>query len=318
MNKNDSNEQDIHDQLINLVTTLNPVIKALRALIAQADNAVAMRLDRSLGSIDGKVDEVSSAIEKLGSTASTTSKSLNQYQDLILKQLQAAVTAFTEDEMPRRYDDKISELIKSMKQQIDTALETIVAAKSDSLEVQVSSMQAVADKLGDSAASLALFTSQYQAGHEQIIKDIETLETGSQTRIARAEARASKDLDKIYKSIESMSIKRIAAAAAAGTVVMVLSMVALVLWYVPSLTDIADLRSQQTELQQGIDELETGWKQAFDNARNEQFIVACDVSKEKPDLISWCVRADSKSFLRDDKGIVYYKIAEVKRESSAE
>lgn len=43
MNKNDSTEQDTHDQLINLVTTLRPVIKALRELIKQADDAVATR-----------------------------------------------------------------------------------------------------------------------------------------------------------------------------------------------------------------------------------------------------------------------------------
>lgn len=318
MNKNDSTEQDIHDQLINLVTTLTPVIKALRELIAQADDAVATRLERSLGRIDGTVNEVTAAIKALGGSASTTSKALNQYQTLVLDQLRAAVVLFTENEMPSRYDDKIKQLIDDIKQQIDTALETVVTTKSDSLEAQVSAMQVVADKLGDSAASLALFTSQYQAGHEQIITDIDTFETATKTRIGQVEADTGKDLDKIYKSIESMSIKRIAAAAAAGTAAMVISMVLLVFWYVPSLADIADLREQQAELQQGIEELETGWKQAFDDAQSQQFIFVCDVNKDKPDVISWCVKADSKSFLRDDKGIVYYKIAEVQRERSAE
>lgn len=69
MNKNDSTEKDKHDQLINLVTTLRPMIKALRELIKQADDAVATRLESSLGRIDGTVNEVSSAIEILGGTA---------------------------------------------------------------------------------------------------------------------------------------------------------------------------------------------------------------------------------------------------------
>ena len=46
MNKDNSNEYDIHDELINLVTRLKPVIEALRALIGQADDAVATRLDQ--------------------------------------------------------------------------------------------------------------------------------------------------------------------------------------------------------------------------------------------------------------------------------
>ena len=48
MNKDNSNEQDIHDQLVNLVTSLTPVIGALRELIKRADDAVARRLERSL------------------------------------------------------------------------------------------------------------------------------------------------------------------------------------------------------------------------------------------------------------------------------
>ena len=78
MNKDNSNEQDIHDQLVNLVTSLTPVIGALRELIKRADDAVARRLERSLSGIDSKVNEVSSAIEELGSSASTTSEALSQ------------------------------------------------------------------------------------------------------------------------------------------------------------------------------------------------------------------------------------------------
>lgn len=318
MNKNNSNEHDIHDDLINLVTTLKPVIKALRALIGQADDAVATRLDHSLSRIDGTVDKISTVIEELGDSTSITSEALSQYQNLVLEQLQAAVTAFTDIEMPRRYDDKIANIIADMKQQIDTAVESVVTAKNDSIEAQVSSMQAVADKLGASADSLVLFTSKYEAGHKQIIEDIDRFETATKERIEQVEGRASKDLDKVYKSIESMSIKRIAVAVAASTAVVVISLVLLVFWYVPSFDEIAEMRYQQAELQRGIDELETGWRQAFDNARSQQFILACDVNEEQPDVISWCVRADSKIFLRDEKDIVYYKIAEVPRTEATE
>ena len=318
MNKDNSNEHDIHDELINLVTTLKPVITALRALIGQADDAVATRLDRSLSRIDGTVDNISTVIEELGNSASATSVALSQYQNLVLKQLQAAVTAFTDNEMPRRYDDKIAGIITDMKQQIDTAVESVVTAKNASIEVQVSTMQAVADKLGASADNLALFTTQYQAGHKQIIEDIETFESTTKARIEQVEGRASKDLDKIHKSIETMSIKRIAAVAAACTAAMIISLVALVFWYVPSFSDISDLREQQAELQRGIDELETGWKQAFDNAQSQQIILACDVNEAQPDAISWCVRADSKSVLRDERGFVYYKIAGVPRAKPTE
>ena len=179
-------------------------------------------------------------------------------------------------------------------------------------------MQGVADKLSASADNLALFTNQYQAGHKQIIEDIETFETTTKTRIEQVEGRASKDLDKIHKSIETMSIKRIAAAVAAGTMAVIISLVALVFWYVPSFDEIAEMRQQQAELQRGIDELETGWKQAFNNAQSAQFILACDVNKEQPDAISWCVRADSKSVLRDERGFVYYKIAGVPRAKPTE
>ncbi|MGB3110842.1 MAG: hypothetical protein WBB40_09680, partial [Psychrobacter alimentarius] len=313
MNKDNSNEHDIHDELINLVTRLKPVIEALRALIGQADDAVATRLDHSLSRIDGTVDEISTVIAELGNSASASSEALSQYQDLVLKQLQAAVTTFTDTEMPRRYDDKIADIIIDMKQQIDTAVQAVVTAKNASIEAQVSAMQAVADKLGASADSLALFTNQYQAGHKQIITDIEALETATKKRIGEVKEDADKDLDKIYKSIESMSIKRIAAVAAAATAGMVMVLVLLVFWYVPSFNKIAEMRQQQAELQRGIDELETGWKQAFDNAQSEQFILACDVNEEQPDVISWCVRADSKSVLRDEKGFVYYKIAELTR-----
>ena len=309
MNKDNSNEQDIHDQLVNLVTSLTPVIGALRELIKRADDAVARRLERSLSGIDSKVNEVSSAIEELGSSASTTSQALSQYQELVLKQLQAAVTAFTDNEMPRRYDDKIAGIITDMKQQVDTAVQAVVATKNESLETQVNAMQAVADKLGASADSLALFTSQYQAGHEQIVQDIKDFETATKKRIGEVKEDADEDLGKIYKSIESMSIKRIAAVAAACTAAVVMSLMALIFWYVPSFDKIAEMRQQQAELQRGIDELETGWKQAFNNAQSAQFILACDVNKDQPDVISWCVRADSKSFLRDEEGFVYYKIA---------
>jgi HPt (histidine-containing phosphotransfer) domain-containing protein len=309
MNKDNSNEHDIHDELINLVTRLKPVIEALRALIGKADDAVATRLDHSLSRIDGTVDEISTVIAELGNSASASSEALSQYQDLVLKQLQAAVTTFTDTEMPRRYDDKIADIIIDMKQQIDTAVQAVVTAKNASIEAQVSAMQAVADKLGVSADSLALFTSQYQAGHEQIIKDIEAFENATKKRIGEVKEDADKDLGKIYKSIESMSIKRIAAVAAACTAAVVISLMALVFWYVPSFDKIAEMRQQQAELQRGIDELETGWKQAFNNAQSAQFILACDVNKDQPDVISWCVRADSKSFLRDEEGFVYYKIA---------
>ena len=318
MNKDNSNEQDIHDELINLVTRLKPVIEALRALIGQADDVVATRLDHSLSRIDTKIDEMTSVTQKLDGSASSASKALSQYQELVLKQLQAAVTTFTDTEMPRRYDDKIAGIITDMKQQIDTAVESVVTAKNDSIEVQISTMQGVADKLSASADNLALFTNQYQAGHKQIIEDIETFETTTKTRIEQVEARASKDLDKIHKSIETMSIKRIAAAVAAGTMAVIISLVALVFWYVPSFDEIAEMRQQQAELQRGIDELETGWKQAFNNAQSAQFILACDVNKEQPDAISWCVRADSKSVLRDERGFVYYKIAGVPRAKPTE
>ena len=318
MNKDNSNEHDIHDELINLVTRLKPVIKALRALIGQADDAVATRLDRSLSRIDGTVDDISTVIEELGNSASTSSAALSQYQDLVLKQLQTAVNAFTDTEMPRRYDDKIVGIITDMKQQIDMAVESVVTTKNASREAQVSSMQAVAVKLSASADNLALFTNQYQAGHKQIIEDIETFESTTKALIEQVEGRASKDLDKVYQSIEAMSIKRIAAVAAACTAAVVISLVLLVFWYVPSFSDISDLREQQAELQRGIDELETGWKQAFDNAQSQQIILACDVNEAQPDVISWCVRADSKSVFRDDKGFVYYKIAEVPRAEPTE
>lgn len=318
MTKDNSNEHDIHDELINLVTRLKPVIEALRALIGQADDAVATRLDRSLGRIDSTVDEISTVIAELGNSISVTSETLSQYQELVLKQLQAAVTAFTDNEMPSRYDDKIAGIITDMKQQIDTAVQSVVTAKNASIEVQISTMQGVADKLSESADNLALFTNQYQAGHKQIIEDIETFETTTKTWIEQVEGRASKDLDKIHKSIETMSIKRIAAVVAAGTMAVVISLVALVFWYVPSFDEIAEMRYQQAELQRGIDELETGWKQAFDNAQSQQIILACDVNEAQPDAISWCVRADSKSVLRDERGFVYYKIAGVPRAEPTE
>lgn len=308
MNKPVSHEQDLYDELHNLVTTLSPIIVMLNGLIAQADNAVADRLNTSLNKIDRQVYDVTAAIQKLGSTASTTSQSLSDYQALTLEQLQVAVTAFTENEMPNRYDDKIGALINDIKQQLDIAVTSVVTAKNKSLEDQVKIIKEVADKLSDSAARLALFTSQYEAGHTRIIEDIEKLETATKTRIAQVEDRAVKDLDKIYKSIESMTIKRIAAAAAA----VAMSLVALVFWYVPSFDEIAEMRHQQAELQRGIDELETGWQQAFDKAVNSQAVFACDVNPEKPDVISWCVKANNKSFLRDEKGRVYYKIAELK------
>lgn len=309
MNQDNSNEHDIHDQLINVVTTLKPAIKALQLLIGQADDAVATRLDQSLSRIDGTVDEISTVIEALGDSASITSETLNQYQNLVLEKLQAAVTAFTDDEMPRRYDDKIAGIITDMKQQIDTAVQAVVANKNESLEVQVSGMQTVADKLNTSADNLALFTSQYKDGHEQIVQDIEDFETATKTRIEQAEDRAGKGLDKTYQAIESMSIKRIVAAVAAGTAAVIISLVALVFWYVPSFADIAELKSQQAELERGIDELEIGWQQAFDNAQSQQFVFSCDVNKEKPNVISWCVRADSKYFVKDDKGFVYYQLS---------
>lgn len=318
MNKDNSNEYDIHDELVNLVTRLKPVIEALRTLIGQADDAVATRLDRSLSHIDAKIEEMTAVTQKLDDSASSASEALSQYQELVLKQLQAAVTAFTDNEMPRRYDDKIAGIITDMKQQIDTAVESVVTAKNDSIEVQISTMQGVADKLSESADNLALFTNQYQAGHKQIIEDIETFEATTKTRIEQVEARASKDLDKIHKSIETMSIKRIAAAVAAGTMAVIISLVALVFWYVPSFDEIAEMKYQQAELQRGIDELETGWKQAFDDAQSQQIILACDVNEAQPDAISWCVRADSKSVLRDERGFVYYKIAGVPRAKPTE
>lgn len=318
MNKDNSNEYDIHDELINLVTRLKPVIEALRALIGQADDAVATRLDQSLGHIDAKIEEMTAVTQKLDGSANSASEALSQYQNLVLEQLQAAVTTFTDTEMPSRYDDKIADIITNMKQQIDTAVQAVITAKNDSIEVQISTMQGVADKLSASADNLALFTNQYQAGHKQIIEDIETFETTTKTRIEQVEGRASKDLDKIHKSIETMSIKRIAAAVAAGTMAVIISLVALVFWYVPSFDEIAEMKYQQAELQRGIDELETGWKQAFNNAQSAQFILACDVNKEQPDAISWCVRADSKSVLRDERGFVYYKIAGVPRAKPTE
>ena len=318
MNKDNSNEYDIHDELINLVTRLKPVIEALRALIGQADDAVATRLDQSLGHIDAKIEEMTAVTQKLDGSANSASEALSQYQNLVLKQLQVAVTAFTNTEMPRRYDDKIAGIITDMKQQVDTAVQAVVATKNESLETQVNAMQAVADKLGASADSLALFTSQYQAGHEQIVQDIKDFETATKKRIGEVKEDADKDLNKIYKSIEAMSIKKIAGVAAACTAAVVISLVALVFWYVPSFDKIAEMRQQQAELQRGIDELETGWKQAFNNAQSAQFILACDVNKEQPDAISWCVRADSKSVLRDERGFVYYKIAGVPRAKPTE
>jgi len=318
MNKDNSNEYDIHDELVNLVTRLKPVIEALRTLIGQADDAVATRLDRSLSHIDAKIEEMTAVTQKLDDSASSASEALSQYQNLVLEQLQAAVTTFTDTEMPSRYDDKIADIITNMKQQIDTAVESVVTAKNDSIEVQISTIQGVADKLSKSADNLALFTNQYQAGHKQIIEDIETFENTTKTRIEQVEGRASKDLDKIHKSIETMSIKRIAAAVAAGTMAVIIILVALVFWYVPSFDEIAEMRYQQAELQRGIDELETGWKQAFDNAQSQQIILACDVDEAQPDVISWCVRADSKSVLRDERGFVYYKIAGVPRAEPTE
>ena len=318
MNKDNSNEHDIHDELINLVTRLKPVIEALRALIGQADDAVATRLDRSLGHIDAKIEEMTAVTQKLDGSASSASEALSQYQNLVLKQLQAAVTVFTDTEIPRRYDDKIAGIITDMKQQIDTTVESIVTAKNDSIEAQVNAMQAVADKLGASADSLVLFTSKYEAGHKQIIEDLDRFETATKERIEQVEGRASKDLDKTYKSIEAISIKKISAVAAACTAAVIISLVALVFWYVPSFDEIAEMRHQKAELQRGIDELETGWKQAFNNARSQQLILACDTNEEQPDVISWCVRADSKSVLRDEKGFVYYKIAELTRAKPTE
>lgn len=308
MNKDNSNEQDIHDELINLVTRLKPVIEALRALIGQADDAVATRLDRSLSRIDIKIDEMTAVTQKLDGSASSASKALSQHQNLMLKQLQAAVTAFTDTEMPRRYDDKIAGIITDMKQQIDIAVHAIVTAKNNSIEAQVSAMQTVANNLGASADNLALFTSKYEAGHKQIIKDINRFEIATKERIEQVEDRASKDLDKTYKSIEAMSIKKIAAVAAACTVAVIISLVALIFWYVPSFDEIAKMRHQRAELQRGIDELQTGWKEAFDNAQNAQIIIACKTDKDHPNDITWCVRADSKNFLRDDKGVVYYPL----------
>lgn len=303
------NEQALHDEIINLVTTLKPVIQALQALITQTDEAMATRLDGAIERIDNKVEDVTSVIDKLGSNVSKSNQALSVYQNLVLKQLQDAVIAFTENEMPKRYDAKVSQLISDIGQQLESALNSIIVTKNVSLEQQTSSLQKIAATLEEKASTLSSFTDDYKIAHEQIVIDIQQFETKTAKRITQVEEEASEQLSKTYKAIESMSIKKMGAVFALGIIAMVLSFAVLIFWYLPSSADIAELRSQEKELQAGIEELQIGWKEALDNAQNAQIIIACRTDKDNPNDITWCVKADSKNFLRDENGMVYYPLA---------
>ncbi len=301
-------QQELHDQIVNLINNIKPIVPALRALTDQADKAVADRLNTSLNKIDLKVNNVTSIIDTLEYTAQDTTNALKGFQSLVLKELQEAVTMFADNEMSSRYDDKIVQLIKDIKEQVDSALISVVEAKSASIEAQVLAMQETAKALNGNVTKLASFNGAYNDGHKQIVDDIKTFEDATKERIEKAETKASKELDKVYKSVESMSIKRIAAVAAACTAAMIVSLVLLVWWYVPSMTDISELKDQQTELKKGIDELQTGWKNAFDEAQEAELMIACEADEAQPSHIGWCIRTDSKNLKTDEKGVLYYAL----------
>lgn len=303
-----NNQQDLHDQIENLVTSIAKVIPALQNLIENADTTMTSSLEKSLGGIDESVDEVKDVIGQLNTTADTANQSLKGYPDKVLKQLQSAAMVFAETKMPDRYDDKVKALIEEAKTQISVAIDLLVDDKKDNLAQQIVTLKQVTDKLTEEADKLTTFIDQYQDGHDQIIQDIEDFEAASAKRVSKSHDEALKKLEKLQQVIENMSIKKLAAMFGAGILVLVLSFIALTFWYIPSYNEISALKREKQELEEGIAELEIGWKQAFDEAKANQIIVSCTAHPDNPNTIGWCVRADPKYGFKDKKGQIYYQL----------
>ncbi|WP_169393517.1 MULTISPECIES: hypothetical protein [Psychrobacter] len=302
------NQQDLHDKIENLVTSIAKVIPALQNLIEDADTTISTRLNQSLDSVDETVGDVKDVIGQLNSSADTANQSLKDYPDKVLKQLQSAAMVFAETKMPDRYDDKVKALIKETKTQVSAAIDVLVDDKKDNLAQQIVALKQVTDKLAEKADKLTTFIDRYQDGHDQIIQDIEDFEAASAKRVADSHHEALKKLEKLQQVIENMSIKKIAAMFGAGILVMVLSFIALTFWYIPSYNEISALKREKQELEEGIVELKTGWSRALNDAKKNQLVVVCKANIDNPKAIGLCVRADTRYAFRDGRGLMYYQI----------
>lgn len=302
------NQQDLHDQIENLVTSIAKVIPALQSLIENADTTMTSSIKKSLGGIDESVDEVKDVIGQLNTMADTANQSLKGYPDKVLKQLQSAAMLFAETKMPERYDNKVKALIKEVKTQISDAIDLLVDDKKDNLAQQIVALKQVTAELSEKAVKLTTFIDRYQEGHDQIIQDIEDFEAASAKRVADSYHEVLEKLEKLYQVIENISIKKLAAMFGAGILVMVLSFIALTFWYIPSYNEISALKREKQELEEGIVELKTGWSRALNDAKKNQLVVVCKASIDNPKAIGLCVRADTRYAFRDNKGLMYYQI----------
>ena len=186
------NDQDLHDEIENLVTTLRSVIPVLQGLGDAAGDKIDNRLGDSLDKVDFKVKDLNKVIDDLQQGAEASGRYMGNAQRVALHHLQQGVELLIKTEVNSEYSTQIARVI--------AALAPLVASKLDSeIDKLVEHKKLSISDHNDQVASInTKLESNMTTIHSTLLESIGKLNTAS----AAAHTRLDKGLEKIKEVTE--------------------------------------------------------------------------------------------------------------------
>ena len=188
--------QQLHDDIENIVAALKKVIPVLQNLGDTASDQIDRNLDNSINKIDGKIDDLDSAVHRLKERVNLNNLFFIEAENKALTLLKEAVKELTQTDLKREYSAQIAQVITNIEpfieSKINNEIEKLVEYKKLSISDHNDQVKIINDKLESNMTTI----------HTALLESIEKLNIAS----ADANTRYNDDLEKLKQVAEAHTI----------------------------------------------------------------------------------------------------------------
>lgn len=180
-------DQQLHDEIEKIVTSLKKVIPVLQNLGDAASDTIDKRLDDSLTNVDSKITNLSHVITKLNEGADANQRFIMSAERQALNHLKQGVELLIKTDVKNEYSDQIARVIANIEpfiqSKINDEIERLIEHKKLSISDHNDQVTGINDKLESNMTKI----------HETLLESIEKLNTAS----ADANTRYDDDLEQL-------------------------------------------------------------------------------------------------------------------------
>lgn len=209
----------LHDDITNIVTSLQGVIPALQNLTQLADESVNNRLDETLNKIDKKVSYLDETISKLNQATGKSSHHLIMADEQALSHLKQGVELLVntnvKDEYRRQIQSVIDEIAPLISEKVDREIEVITSREVLSIEHHNEQIQQINDSVKSDMQNAITAVAESIERLNQLVKTIDyradnqleelnTLSMGHTETLKDIQRATGANIAKMDKNLESI------------------------------------------------------------------------------------------------------------------